>query len=169
MSDPSRRTRFEGRQGDGGATIRTHQLYRSIIDPQTLRSRRCTQACRLVGKHSSATTRTSSRPVKKHSGKLNEGSRLEIPPRLSFTLGLRVRFPMSGSQDNSLDQSFGASRETGIILRRMSPVVARLRHAKPRNECRLKSAKQTSPGGEQVARENYSYSSVGRPSGAASS
>jgi hypothetical protein len=31
-------------------------------------------------------------------------------------------------------------------------------YAKPRNECRLKSVKQTSPGGEQVARENYSYS-----------
>jgi len=45
--------------------------------------------------------------------------------------------------------------------------MARLRHAKPRNECRLKSVKKTSPGCEQVARENYSYSSVGRPSGAA--
>jgi len=32
MSDPSRRTRFEGRQGDGDATIRTDQHYRSIID-----------------------------------------------------------------------------------------------------------------------------------------
>jgi hypothetical protein len=32
MSDPSRRTRFEGRQSDGDATIRTHQHYRSIID-----------------------------------------------------------------------------------------------------------------------------------------
>jgi hypothetical protein len=32
MSDPSPRTRFEGRQGDGDATIRTHQHYRSIID-----------------------------------------------------------------------------------------------------------------------------------------
>jgi hypothetical protein len=30
---------------------------------------------------------------KKDSGEQNEGSRLEIPPRLSFTLGLRVRFP----------------------------------------------------------------------------
>jgi hypothetical protein len=32
MSDPSRLTRFEGRQGDGDATIHTHQHYRSIID-----------------------------------------------------------------------------------------------------------------------------------------
>jgi hypothetical protein len=32
MSDPSRRTRFEGRQGDVDATIRTHQHYRSIND-----------------------------------------------------------------------------------------------------------------------------------------
>ena len=56
-----------------------------------------------------ATTRTWSRPVKKDSGELNEGSRLEISPRLSFTLA-----SVSGSQDNSLDESFGASRERGI-------------------------------------------------------
>ena len=30
---------------------------------------------------------------KKDSGELNEGSRLEIPPRLSFTLGLRFVKP----------------------------------------------------------------------------
>ena len=57
----------------------------------------------------------------------------------------------------------------GLACRKGGPFMARLRHAKPRNECRLNSVKQPSPGGGQVARENYSYSSVGRPSGAASS
>ena len=35
--------------------------------------------------------------------------------------------------------------------------MARLRNAEPRNECRLKSVKQTSPDGEQVARGEMGY------------
>src|SRR5258706_1984051 len=98
------------------------------------------------------------------------GGRFEVGHAFHVGAHLQVYRPILKARWECIAKGDKILRSFGSIdVCQGSRLLARLRHAKPRNECRLKSVKQTSPGGEQVARENYSYSSVGRPSGAASS